>query len=135
MKNMKAISIKQPWASLIVNGYKDIENRSWRTSYRGKILIHASSKPVIGGMSNLNKLQYNAIPADCSFNSSLYSAIIGSVEIVDCVKNDPSVWAEKGVWNWKLKNPVLFKNPILHVKGKLNLWNFYFNESCSLFTK
>lgn len=39
---MKALSIRQPWAWLIVNGYKDIENRTWRTDYRGKLLIHAS---------------------------------------------------------------------------------------------
>ena len=39
---MKAISLKQPWADLIVNGIKDIENRTWKTSYRGKLFIHAS---------------------------------------------------------------------------------------------
>ncbi|HDU8694716.1 TPA: ASCH domain-containing protein, partial [Morganella morganii subsp. morganii] len=39
---MKAISIRQPWAWLIVNGHKDIENRSWRTKYRGQVLVHAS---------------------------------------------------------------------------------------------
>ncbi len=41
---MKALSIRQPWAWLIVNGYKDIENRSWNTKFRGPVLIHASSK-------------------------------------------------------------------------------------------
>lgn len=41
---MKAISIRQPWAWLIVNGYKDIENRNWDTKYRGQVLIHASSR-------------------------------------------------------------------------------------------
>lgn len=39
---MKALSIRQPWAWLIVNGFKDIENRSWHTKYRGPVLIHAS---------------------------------------------------------------------------------------------
>ena len=39
---MKALSIKQPWAWLIVNGFKDVENRTWRTKYRGPLLIHAS---------------------------------------------------------------------------------------------
>lgn len=41
---MKALSVRQPWAWLIVNGYKDIENRSWNTKFRGPVLIHASSK-------------------------------------------------------------------------------------------
>ncbi|EMX9180730.1 ASCH domain-containing protein [Citrobacter sedlakii] len=40
---MKAISVRQPWAWLIVNGYKDIENRSRETYYRGPVLIHASA--------------------------------------------------------------------------------------------
>ena len=38
---LKALSIKQPWAWLIVNGWKDVENRSWNTHYRGRVLIHA----------------------------------------------------------------------------------------------
>ena len=38
----KALSIRQPWAWLIVNGHKDIENRSWATRFRGPVLIHAS---------------------------------------------------------------------------------------------
>jgi len=38
---MKAILIRQPWAWLIVHGYKDVENRTWSTKYRGPILIHA----------------------------------------------------------------------------------------------
>ena len=38
---MKALSIMQPWAWLIVNGHKDVENRTWATTYRGPILIHA----------------------------------------------------------------------------------------------
>ena len=41
---MKALSIRQPWAELIVAGLKDIENRTWRTDYRGPVLIHAGMK-------------------------------------------------------------------------------------------
>jgi hypothetical protein len=43
---MKTLSIRQPYASLICNGIKKIENRSWKTAYRGKLLIHASGKPL-----------------------------------------------------------------------------------------
>lgn len=43
---MKTISIRQPFASLICRGIKTIENRSWKTNYRGKLLIHASGKPI-----------------------------------------------------------------------------------------
>jgi hypothetical protein len=39
---MKILSVRQPWAALIVSGHKDIENRTWSTRYRGPVLIHAS---------------------------------------------------------------------------------------------
>lgn len=38
---MKVITIKQPWATLIMQGYKRFEFRSWQTKYRGDLLIHA----------------------------------------------------------------------------------------------
>ena len=38
---MKALTIKEPWATLIIEGYKEYEFRSLKTNYRGKILIHA----------------------------------------------------------------------------------------------
>ena len=43
---MKTLSIKQPWASLICEGIKDIENRTWHTKFRGRILIHSSQKAI-----------------------------------------------------------------------------------------
>ena len=41
---MKAISIQQPWAWAIVNGFKPVENRTWRTNYTGQLLIHAGKR-------------------------------------------------------------------------------------------
>lgn len=41
---MRVLSIKQPWAYLIANGIKDIENRDWNTSYRGPVLLHAGKQ-------------------------------------------------------------------------------------------
>jgi hypothetical protein len=38
---MRTLSIRQPWAWLIVNGHKPVENRDWATSFRGPVLIHA----------------------------------------------------------------------------------------------
>lgn len=53
------------------------------------------------------------------------SAIIGSAEIIDCVMNHPSIWAEKGVYNWVLANPILFKEPIKNVnEGRLSFWDY-----------
>jgi len=42
---MKTLSVKQPWAYLLCAGIKDIENRTWKTNYRGRVFIHASAKP------------------------------------------------------------------------------------------
>lgn len=145
---MKAITIKQPWASLIVEGIKDVENRTWKCpeKYIGKrVLIHASAKPIKDGMGALSVCQITA--SDEWFKNlkliPVLGAIIGSVEIVDCVINHQSVWAEKSyfnvtsnplpleeenepdyiVYNWILSNPIKFDKPI-PAKGKLSFWEF-----------
>ena len=127
---MKAISIKQPWASLIAHGIKDIENRSWSCpkKYIGqRVLIHASSSKRIRTwtFAQDDVLQKNpSIRYDCVYGGFPKGAIIGSVVISDCVQNHPSVWAEKGVWNWVLKDAILFDKPIRDVKGKLSFWEY-----------
>lgn len=124
---MKAITIKQPWASLIVHGIKDIENRSWRTNFRGRVLIHSSAKGDIAkfGCLQLNQRLkiFNTPMSRIGFNDLPFGSIIGSVEIVDCVQNHPSIWANKGVYNWVLANPILFSEPI-PAKGKLSFWDY-----------
>lgn len=141
---MKALSIKQPWAALIAHGIKDIENRTWRTKFRGRIFIHASAKSAGNTAFLLNDLQnsYFAFNTENykTFESNLdYSAIIGEVDIVDCVINHPSIWAEKTfmyeydeqvgekpigkpIYNWVLANAKFYDKPILNVKGKLSFW-------------
>ncbi len=47
---MKALSVKQPWASMIAQGTKTIETRTWATDYRGDLLIVSSKKPEIAGL-------------------------------------------------------------------------------------
>jgi len=134
---MKVKTIKQPWASLIVAGIKNIENRSQPTKYRGRILIHSSAKPAGLILDLLNENQLSQLTDEQYTNvlCSPFSAIIGSVEIVDCVVNHPSIWAEKTffdefdpthnekpTYNWVLANPIKFDEPILNVKGKLSFW-------------
>ncbi len=101
---MKCLSVKQPWASLIFHG-KDIENRTWHTKYRGEVLIHVSAKSAGIPSELLNEEQFdyfNINPESGIWLQELMagkyitSAIIGKVDIVDCVTNHPSVWAEKG---------------------------------------
>lgn len=128
---MKALSIIQPWASLIAVGIKDIENRTWRTNYRGEFLIHASAKRLPAGWTALTSEQYaaatrlvNPYGKENDVKQLPVSAIIGKARLVVCVKNHPSVWAEKGVWNWVLADVQLFSTPILNVKGRLGFWEF-----------
>ena len=143
---MKVLSVMQPWASLIFHG-KNIENRTWATKYRGELLIHASAKSA--GIASelltdeqwdflgLDDSSWNLWQSDLMAGKYITSAFIGKVDIVDCVINHPSVWAEqspylidprshplKPIYNWVLENPVLFDEPIFNVKGKLNLWNY-----------
>lgn len=124
---MKAITIKQPWASLIVHGIKNIENRSWRTNFRGRVLIHASGshgrKFSVDLTDAQSKAAFATIAKETMFGNMPFGSIIGSVEIVDCVQNHPSIWADKGVYNWVLANPILFPEPI-PVKGKLSFWEY-----------
>ena len=142
---MKAISIKQPWAYLIAAGIKDIENRTWKCpeKYIGqRILIHASKTQYETPMYLLTDEQYDSIKQEkrIEINNSLeYGCIIGSIEIVDCVVNHSSIWAEKTalpeqldnkcIWNWVLANPILFDKPITNVKGKLGFWDYEFSEN------
>ena len=144
----KALTIKQPYASLIVEGIKDIENRTWKTNYRGRILIHAGKDNLIKNLKygyditclNNKQLEYitNNKHNDIINKELITGAIIGSVEIVDCVINHTSIWAEKTptgfigeyelpiyedsiTYNWVLANPIKFPEPI-PMKGKLSLW-------------
>lgn len=150
---MKALSIKQPWASLICTprndnsflGIKDIENRTWKTNFRGRVYIHASAKIAFVGSYRENLPHRFWIDLSESERSSLINSfqhrgsIIGEVDIIDCVINHSSIWAEKTristswgenlpviidkpIYNWVLANPVLYEKPILNVKGKLSFW-------------
>lgn len=135
----KVLSVKQPLGYLICSGIKDIENRTWKCpqKYIGeRVLIHASGAAITFGqfcdyIENLDSEDLGLqkiVRENCFRKSWLHtletSAIIGSVEIVDCVLNHPSIWAEKGVYNWVLANPILFDKPILNVKGKLGFWDY-----------
>lgn len=89
---MKALSIRQPWAWLIVHGGKDIENRSRRTHLRGRIYVHASQ-----GMTRDEYAMGDVMAAENgislpAFEDLKRGGIIGSVEIIDCVDNHPSPW-------------------------------------------
>ena len=102
---MKAITIKQPWASLIAHGIKDVENRTWKCPQRyigERVLVHSSlakSDQIISRV--LNDKQYSLFRERFGHSGLDFlepkGAIIGSVEIVECVVNHQSIWAEKTI--------------------------------------
>ncbi|MCB5308315.1 ASCH domain-containing protein [Yersinia massiliensis] len=92
---MKALSIRQPWAWLIVNGYKDIENRNWRTKYRGPVLIHASAvKPSKADMEVAREImQHYAVSHRLPERHNFpLGGIVGISTITGCVDESPSPW-------------------------------------------
>ena len=94
---MRALSIKQPWSWLIVQGIKTIENRDWPTKFRGRFLIHAGKKLdedgvhfsfdllcSIGLLANADKMRRS--------HELNRGGIVGEAEIVDCVDHSDSPW-------------------------------------------
>jgi len=131
-KIVKALSIKNPWAWLIAKGIKPVENRSWKTTFRGRIYIHVSKK-WDGSKANyyLPITEEQWITLSESVQNQLYSkenmptgAIIGEVDIIDCVKGYDSIWSVEGQYQWVLDNPIMYNYVIPDVKGKLSFWNY-----------
>lgn len=108
---MKVLSVRQPWAWALIYGGKDIENRSWKTQYRGPVAIHASK-----GMTKqeyfefvdaveLMQIMYDftsiSIP---NFTDLVRGQIIGVVDLVDVVEISDSPWFF-GDFGWVMQNP------------------------------
>jgi hypothetical protein len=112
---MNILTIHNPYAWAIFHAGKDIENRSKRISDRqlGRVLIHS-------GLSH--KSRKAGIPTTKTMPDDFpFGAIVGSVNIVDCVENHPSCWAIAGYWHWVLEDAISFEKPIF-CKGQLGLW-------------
>jgi len=102
---VKILSVRQPWAWLIINGLKDVENRDWSTHLRGPLLIHAGlqfeSDAMEGILSNLDATDRQRFPLEKS--AFQRGGIVGIVNIVDVVTESQSKWFE-GKYGWCLEN-------------------------------
>jgi activating signal cointegrator 1 len=134
---VRALSLTQPWATLVVLGEKRIETRSWRTPHRGRLGIHAakgfprwarercSEQPFIGCLYRAGYRDWADLPL---------GAILGWVDLVDCV---PTTGIEvagishqerafgdysEGRWAWLLDEPRAFALPRPHA-GALGVWS------------
>lgn len=125
---MKVLTIRQPWATLIMQGDKRFEFRSWQTKYRGDLLIHAGKGIDKEAMKRLEKYLPKELPL---------GKILGKVTLVDCVKmtsefkkellkENSDIYTDssfKENYGWKLECVDVF-NELIDVKGKLSLWEY-----------
>lgn len=132
MIKLKVLTLRQPWATLVAEGIKRYEFRSWKTNYRGKVLIHAGT-----GIDKEDMKKYKDL--DLEFPSR---RIIAIVEIEDCLELDEKlnkkIIAEKNIaygnkvrtgYAWKLKN-IKKINYDKEINGQLGLWNLNEEEIC-----
>ena len=129
---MKVLSLTEPYATIIKEGKKTIETRIWKTNYRGKLYIHASSTKIPKKYRE-NKDLMNLV----DINNLNYGYIVCSCELIDCVKmTDEFIEKVKlnneeyisGIYArdryaWILKNIEILDKPI-KAKGHLGIWNF-----------
>ena len=125
---MKVLTIKQPWATLIMQRDKRFEFRSWQTKYRGDLLIHAGKGTDKEAMKRLAKY----LPEELT-----YGKILGKVKLVDCIKMSPEfkelllkensdIYAKSSFqenYGWQVSEVEVFDKPI-EAKGHLSLWEY-----------
>jgi hypothetical protein len=130
---MKALTVKEPWASLIADGTKLIENRSWFTRHRGRLAIHAGCAWERRAGELMSTALGSTVPQPIR-NHHTAGHVLAIVELVDCVPlaelaqrypmhartNREHLF---GPWCWVLDNvqPVVTTETI---PGRLGLWNW-----------
>ncbi len=116
-----ALTVRQPWAAAILWGGKDTENRMWRTSHRGRLLIHAGTRADPWSDSPQAAV-IAAIPEELR---ALRGVILGEVTLVDCIRGSTSPWAagRDNRWRWLLADPVPWDVPV-PATGQRRLWPF-----------
>lgn len=118
---MKCLTVRSPWAPLILSGGKPLECRSWPTTHRGRLGIHVSARadrdaPVF-------------YPAELA--PAPLGTLAGEVELVDCRRMRPDDAGEGGArcdfspddYVWVLAGPIVYPEPI-PVRGALGLWEW-----------
>ena len=127
---MKVITLKQPWATLVAEGIKKYEFRSWRYNYRGEILIHAGA--------GVDKEAMKKVESLCL--EFPQKKILAKVTIEDCFelndelnkmicKTNPMIYGNKNRtgFAWKLNN-VKKININKTINGKQGIWNYDLDE-------
>jgi predicted transcriptional regulator len=118
---MKALSLKQPYAELILQGKKKIELRNWNTNFRGEFFIHASKKP---DKESMKKFGFSELPLGCIVGKVTLSYVKKYLDEAEHQKDKDlhlasSYW---GNYGFVLENPLRVDK--IPSKGKLGFWEF-----------
>lgn len=131
MQKIPALSIRQPWAWLILNAGKDVENRNWVTSHRGRFLVHAAKGCTREEMAialDFAGRVAGALRVPDRFETG---GIVGVAEIVDCVRRHPSPWFVGGV-GFVLRDPQPL--PFVPCRGALGFFRPRFEAAPMMHT-
>jgi activating signal cointegrator 1 len=131
---VKALSLTQPWASLVAIGAKRIETRSWRTSYRGPLAIHASKSGLAWSNISANYLAALKDGGITTIEELPFGKIVAICRLLDCIPTEEAILSisrreetfgdySPGRWAWLLSDiePLLEHVP---AKGALGLWEW-----------
>jgi len=113
---VKALTVRQPWASLIVAGIKDVEDRTWATHYRGRLALHA------GGSVDKEGAQARALLE--GLGTLPRWVVIGTVLLADVTQGSKSPLPVPGQYHWLLCGPEAFAEPVL-TAAHLGLWEWH----------
>ena len=114
---MKALSVRQPWAWLIANNYKDIENRKWWTDFRGEFLVHTGKTFDREGYHWVKSNTEIQMPEIDEFPKG---GIVGMAELIDCVTHYNSRWFF-GPYGFVIKNAKPLK--FVPLRGRLQFFS------------
>ena len=149
---MKAISIHQPWASLLVTGRKRFETRAWHTNYRGPLAIHASRLLTSIGTHLTTQKPYQQLLATIgvdTYKDLVLGKILGQATLVDCwrvmeipdanlptetelaIGNFGTKQGAREIWTWLFTDPKPLTTPFA-TGGTLGLWeidDYLYNQA------
>lgn len=128
---MKTLTVREPFASLILSGHKRVECRGFNPSFRGRLMIHSAARPW-SGEPYRGWLDGFLIGQKVKRPAPVFSSLLGTVELVDVIPGsrraellaDVRPWAfDFYDWYWVLADPKPLQRPVPFRKGQLGLYD------------
>jgi len=133
---MKALTVLQPWAQLLMVGGKRHEIRTWKTNYRGPLFIHAGLTFTQAARARCARAPLRALLAQAGIHYSAdlpRGALLGTITLEDCVPTEQFLYTgaagcdgsmadfQPGRWAWIMSNPQLLEAPFPY-RGQLGVF-------------